>query len=73
VFGGLPAVAVPACRVAAAPETFAAAIVNLLNRTAAERRALAARADLSALTWSRQLAPVLTMLDEAAAGVARRL
>src|SRR5207247_3163521 len=55
VFEGLPAEAASACAVAATPEAFSAAILNLLARPAPERRALAASADLSALEWSTQL------------------
>jgi glycosyltransferase involved in cell wall biosynthesis len=66
VMDGLPSEVSPACRVAATPEAFASAIVDLLNRTPAARRAVAARADLSALGWSERLAPLDDILEEAA-------
>jgi sugar transferase (PEP-CTERM/EpsH1 system associated) len=67
VSAGLPMEAAAACRVAGETEPFAAAILDLLNRAPAERRAIALRANLSALSWSERLAPLADLLDEAAA------
>ena len=67
VSSGLPMEAAAACRVAAEPAPFAAAILDLLNLAPAERRAVAMRANLSALTWSERLAPLVEMVEEAAA------
>jgi sugar transferase (PEP-CTERM/EpsH1 system associated) len=65
VAAGLPAEAAVACRVADSPDTFAAAILDLLHRAPAERRAIAMRADLSALGWREQLAPLFEILEHA--------
>lgn len=65
VAGGLPAPVLPACTVADAPETFAAAVLALLDLPPAERRARAARADLTPLAWDRTLAPLQAILEGA--------
>jgi len=62
---GLPVEAAAACLVAAAPDAFAAALLDLLQRAPAERRALAARADLAALSWREQCAPLFDILEQA--------
>ncbi|MBY0496292.1 MAG: TIGR03087 family PEP-CTERM/XrtA system glycosyltransferase [Cyanobacteria bacterium] len=67
VAGGLPTTAAAACRVANTPPEFAKHVIDLLNKTAAERRALALRSDLSALTWPRVLEPLVSILERAAA------
>jgi sugar transferase (PEP-CTERM/EpsH1 system associated) len=59
---GLPADVASACSVAADPERFAAAVIDLLARTPQERRALAGRAPLQPLGWSAQLKPFLDLL-----------
>ncbi|HEV8348416.1 MAG TPA: TIGR03087 family PEP-CTERM/XrtA system glycosyltransferase [Vicinamibacterales bacterium] len=66
VFEGLPAEAAPACRVAGSSEAFAASILDLLRRAPAERRAIAARANLAPLGWNERLAPLLDIVREAA-------
>jgi sugar transferase (PEP-CTERM/EpsH1 system associated) len=66
VFEGLPTEVAPACRIAKGPDAFATSILDMLNRTPAERRALAMRADLSALGWAKRLAPLVDILHEAA-------
>jgi len=66
VFDGLPAESTTACRVAKGPDAFATAILHMLNRTPAERRAIAMHANLSALAWDRRLARLVDILHEAA-------
>jgi sugar transferase (PEP-CTERM/EpsH1 system associated) len=63
---GLPSQVAPGCTVASEPGTFADAVLDLLSKTPDERRALAARADLSSLDWSGQLNPFLEMIEQAA-------
>jgi glycosyltransferase involved in cell wall biosynthesis len=60
---GLPASVAAACAVAEEPRRFADAVLELLARSPDDRRQLAARADLSALSWSSQLQPLLQLLD----------
>jgi len=67
VSSGLPMEAAAACRVAAEPGPFATAILDLLSLAPADRRAVATRANLSALTWSERLAPLVDMVEEAGA------
>jgi sugar transferase (PEP-CTERM/EpsH1 system associated) len=55
VAGGLPLTAAYASRVANTPDRFAAHVLDLLAMRPAERRAIAASADLSELTWSHTL------------------
>jgi sugar transferase (PEP-CTERM/EpsH1 system associated) len=64
---GLPAAAMPGCLVAEADEDAAGAILSLLGRPVEERRAMAGRADLSELSWTSQLAPLVPILEAAAA------
>jgi sugar transferase (PEP-CTERM/EpsH1 system associated) len=66
VAGGLPAAAMPASRVANTPHAFAEQVLLMLERSPAERRAIAASGDLSALTWPRTLEPLLSILESAA-------
>jgi len=66
VFRGLPGDVRLACRVADAPEEFAHETLSLLSLMPAERRAIAQRADLTALTWDTQLSPLHALLTEAA-------
>jgi glycosyltransferase involved in cell wall biosynthesis len=66
VFASLPPTIGDACVAAASTESLVDAIVNLLQRSPAERRALANRARVTDLTWDRQLAAVPALLDEAA-------
>jgi sugar transferase (PEP-CTERM/EpsH1 system associated) len=66
VHEGLPAEILPACISARSPDAFAGAIVQLLDRTPGERRAMAEAASLMGLSWNRQLAALMGILDEAA-------
>jgi sugar transferase (PEP-CTERM/EpsH1 system associated) len=68
VAGGLPQEAAAASLVANAPRRFADHVLDLLQRSPAERRALAAASDLERLTWSRTLEPLGPTLERAAAG-----
>jgi sugar transferase (PEP-CTERM/EpsH1 system associated) len=67
VAGGLPHAAAYASLVANTPPRFAAHVIDLLNKPAAERRAMALRSDLSGLTWPRTLEPLVPILERAAA------
>jgi sugar transferase (PEP-CTERM/EpsH1 system associated) len=66
---GLPAEVAPAVRVADGPEGFAEAVLGLLAASPTERRALAGRAAMADLTWSRRLA-AFPALVRGAAGTA---
>jgi sugar transferase (PEP-CTERM/EpsH1 system associated) len=65
VSAGLPEAVAPACSVASEPDAFAAALLQLLEKSPDERRSIAMRADLSALGWSAQLSPLLALVEEA--------
>lgn len=67
VAGGLPLEAAYASLVANTPVRFADHILDLLARPPHDRRAMAASADLSRLTWPRALEPLWPILDRAAA------
>lgn len=62
VFEGLPNEVRGACRVADVPEEFAQHTLRLLRMSGAERRAVAARGDVAALTPERQLADLPRMI-----------
>jgi polysaccharide biosynthesis protein PslH len=66
VAGGLPPQVLTACPTASEPAQFAGSVVDLLGRSPEERRAIAGSAHVESLNWPIQLAPVLTLLDEAA-------
>jgi sugar transferase (PEP-CTERM/EpsH1 system associated) len=66
VAGGLPAEAMPASRVANTPQAFADEVLQLLQRSPSDRRAVAACGDLSALSWPRTLEPLWSILERAA-------
>lgn len=66
VAGGLPRNATFASLVANTPQGFADHVLDLLRRPPAERRAIAASADLSSLTWSRTLEPLWSIVERAA-------
>jgi glycosyltransferase involved in cell wall biosynthesis len=66
VLDGLPEEVIPACMVARDAEQFAAAVVDLLGREPAERRAIAEGANVRALSWDERLAPLLGILERAA-------
>ena len=59
---GLPPEVRDACPVADTPEAFRRHVIDLLALTPAERHAVAARADLTALSWERQLQPLVPIL-----------
>jgi sugar transferase (PEP-CTERM/EpsH1 system associated) len=63
---GLPPEVEPACTVGESPRQFADAIGALLRRAPSERRAVAARADLAALSWANRLRPLVPLLAAAA-------
>ncbi|MCU1385640.1 MAG: hypothetical protein JWL71_4337 [Acidobacteria bacterium] len=65
VFEGLPASVRPACRVADSAEAFAHETVSYLAMTGAQRRAVAAAADLRGLAWETQLRPLVGILADA--------
>jgi sugar transferase (PEP-CTERM/EpsH1 system associated) len=66
VLDGLPEEVIPACMLARDAEQFAAAVVDLLGREPAERRAIAEGANVRALSWDERLAPLLGILERAA-------
>ncbi len=63
---GLPSEIAPACVTAEGAQAFADAIVRLLRMSPDERRAMAERADVASLSWEGRLAPVKTILKDAA-------
>jgi len=64
VADGLPRQALHACRIADHATTFAEQILRLLTYSPFRRTAVARSADLSALTWSERLAPLVDLLQE---------
>jgi sugar transferase (PEP-CTERM/EpsH1 system associated) len=66
VFEGLRDEARSGCRLARDPKAFAEHVLGLLALTGPERRAIAASARLSALSWESQLAPLPGILAAAA-------
>jgi polysaccharide biosynthesis protein PslH len=66
VLEGLPPEVRPACRIADSAATFATATLSLLDMSGEERRAVAGRVNLSALTWDHQLEPLHQILENAA-------
>jgi sugar transferase (PEP-CTERM/EpsH1 system associated) len=67
IMDSLPVSLRPACVSAADAPALAAAIVTLLDLSPTDRRAMAARADVESLAWERQLAPMIDILQQAAA------
>jgi sugar transferase (PEP-CTERM/EpsH1 system associated) len=65
VHAGLPVEMLGAVRMADTAARFAAEVIDLLGRPPAERRAIARRANLQALTWPDRLAPVVSLLESA--------
>jgi sugar transferase (PEP-CTERM/EpsH1 system associated) len=65
VLKGLPKEVHAGVRVAASADSFAKGIIVLLAASAAERRAVAARASLDSLGWDIQLAPLHQILSGA--------
>lgn len=66
VAGGVPAHVAAATFLANTPDRFSQHIVDLLARTPADRRAIAARADLEALDWDATLESLWPLLRDAA-------
>jgi sugar transferase (PEP-CTERM/EpsH1 system associated) len=65
VHDGLPEAVLPSCVRAEHPADFADAVIALLNTAPDQRRGIAELADLQALGWDEQLAPVIDILDAA--------
>ena len=65
VFEGLPQEARLGCLAADSPVDFAEAVSRLLSITPGDRRRIAAEADLSSLTWDRNLARIQPILESA--------
>jgi sugar transferase (PEP-CTERM/EpsH1 system associated) len=65
VLEGVPIEIRPACVVGSSPNAFADAVITLLAKAPKERRDLAWRADIAAVTWERQLAPLEGLIREA--------
>jgi polysaccharide biosynthesis protein PslH len=63
VLDGLPHHVLPGCVAARDGDAFAAAVLDLLNRGPAERRAMADRADVRSLTWANQMKSLMPILD----------
>jgi sugar transferase (PEP-CTERM/EpsH1 system associated) len=68
VFAGLPPEVMPACSIAETAPAFAGALLDLLGRSAAERRAIVGRANMAALGWPGTLSGLLPLLHEALIG-----
>jgi len=66
VLEGLPSEVVPACSIADTAETCAREILRLLDLAPAERRTLAARADIHALDWQSTLSALEAIVTAAA-------
>lgn len=66
VSDGLPVEVLPACLVARDAQAFADAVVDVLQRTPAERRGMAKRADVRSLDWKDRLRPLAGILEQAA-------
>lgn len=68
VLEGLPPAARGGCTVAGDAPAFASSIADLLGRSGQERRLMAARSSLHDLTWERQMAELLPLIERAGAG-----
>jgi sugar transferase (PEP-CTERM/EpsH1 system associated) len=66
VHGGLPKEIYPACLVADTSTDFAERVLALLEVSGAERRAMAAHADIGNLGWAARLSPLWSILTDAA-------
>ena len=66
VHEGLPADILPGCIAGADAGEFATAVLDLLDRRPAERRAIADRASVASLSWNAQLATLMPILNAAA-------
>jgi sugar transferase (PEP-CTERM/EpsH1 system associated) len=71
VSDGLPHAIRAACRLADSPQAFAEQTLALLGLSGAERRAVAARAEVGRLDWETQLASLPTILNRAAGNPVR--
>jgi len=65
VLEGLPDAVRPGCRVGADPAAFARELITLLELPPAERRQIAAGAELGRLGWRAQLSPMLDLVRQA--------
>lgn len=65
VLEGLPNEVRVACRLAESAEDFARQTTRILRMGGAERRAMATRANLAALSWEQQMAPLPHLLEDA--------
>jgi len=65
VMEGLPAEVHPACAVADTEEAFALCLVRWLQLSGEERRAIAARAALTSISWQQRLAPLQSIFAAA--------
>jgi sugar transferase (PEP-CTERM/EpsH1 system associated) len=65
---GLPAGVRAGCFVADGADDFAGRVTHLLAMSGEARRSMAASANLTALTWDRQFADLVPILEDAAAG-----
>jgi sugar transferase (PEP-CTERM/EpsH1 system associated) len=63
---GVPAEILPACHVQDSVAAFANTIIELLDRSPNERRAIASRGDVSTLEWATRMSPLLPLLRRAA-------
>jgi sugar transferase (PEP-CTERM/EpsH1 system associated) len=71
VAAGLPPEVLPACVVAESPDAFADAVGTLLAMTPEARRAIVSRVDVSQLGWMQRLAPLRSILEDAANSISR--
>jgi polysaccharide biosynthesis protein PslH len=72
VWNGLPPEVLPACYRADGADAFARGVIDYLALAPDERRRIAVRADLTRLAWPERLAPLLSLVEEAAASGVRR-
>ena len=63
---GIPAEVLPACVTASGELAFSDAVVKLLSATQSVRDDIVARSSLADLSWTRRLAPMRGLLEEAA-------
>lgn len=66
ILTALPSSVARACVAGTTAEELADAISSLLGMTPDQRRLFAERADLTSLAWTQQLAPIHTLLEQAA-------
>jgi glycosyltransferase involved in cell wall biosynthesis len=68
---GMPPEVLPACVTATGEMAFAEAVVKLLSATQSVRDEIVARGTLGKLSWTRRLAPMRGLLEEAAGRTSR--